>query len=40
MFHFNIRAPLHLAVEKGDINIINILLSQKSININVKDEIL
>lgn len=36
---FNEATPLHLAVEKGNIEIIKILLGQKDIDTNIKDEI-
>lgn len=36
---FDERAPLHLAVEIGDIDIIKLLLQQNEINVNAEDEI-
>ena len=37
--YITIKTVLHLAVEKGNIEIIKMLLSQSNIDINAKDEV-
>lgn len=35
----NLRTPLHLAVLRGDINMVNSLLAKKNINVNAVDDV-
>ena len=39
LFSYSQKAPLHIAVEKGNVDLINILLSSEGININIEDGI-